>query len=220
MKFETNLFKGRVNRRNFLIGQLISLFFSFLLVAFLILASIANSDIVLKVAILLFVLPDIALLIFSMSLLIRRLHDLGKSAWYLVLLFIPIVVWFFLLWLLLKKGQGNNKYGDKPSKNIKFPADIFNQNWTINSAKRKIMIIPLILFVLFLISGLFYLFLWKPGEIRKICRKEALSIEASGSLLKAMGVQPSKVSQNNKYRDCLVKNGMKPESLFVNLSSE
>lgn len=50
-----------------------------------------------------------------MSLHIRRLHDLNKSAWWITLLFIPIVSCFFIIYLLFFKGTiGSNHFGEDP----------------------------------------------------------------------------------------------------------
>ena len=50
----------------------------------------------------------------SLSVLVRRLHDVGKSGWFFLILFIPIVnLW--LLYLLCKDGDyGENSYGNNP----------------------------------------------------------------------------------------------------------
>lgn len=46
---------------------------------------------------------------------IRRLHDLDKSGWLLLLMFVPIVGFFFGWYLILVKGtNGNNRYGPDP----------------------------------------------------------------------------------------------------------
>lgn len=45
---------------------------------------------------------------------IRRLHDCSRSAWYFLLLLIPIIN-FYGLYLLCKKGtEGANSYGARP----------------------------------------------------------------------------------------------------------
>ena len=50
----------------------------------------------------------------SLSLLVRRLHDVGKSGWWSFIGFIPIVN-FWLLYLLCKDGDhGENSYGNNP----------------------------------------------------------------------------------------------------------
>lgn len=65
---------------------------------------------------------------------------------------------------------------------------------------------------LLLTTTFFYWFQWRPSSIRKNCEfaifsKEAVAYRGS----KAM-------QQNNKYRQCLIRNGLAPESLFVNVN--
>ena len=46
---------------------------------------------------------------------VRRLHDLDKSGWWMLLLIVPLVNLFFCLYLLFFKGtEGPNEYGDDP----------------------------------------------------------------------------------------------------------
>lgn len=46
---------------------------------------------------------------------VRRLHDLDKCGWWMLLLFVPLVNLFFCLYLLFFKGtEGPNEYGDDP----------------------------------------------------------------------------------------------------------
>ena len=50
----------------------------------------------------------------ALSVLVRRLHDVGKSGWWYFIVFIPIVN-FWLLYLLCKDGDnGENSYGNNP----------------------------------------------------------------------------------------------------------
>ena len=50
----------------------------------------------------------------SLSVLVRRLHDVGKSGWWYFIGLIPIVN-FWLLYLLCKDGDnGENSYGNNP----------------------------------------------------------------------------------------------------------
>ncbi len=50
----------------------------------------------------------------NISVYFRRLHDVGKSGWWLLIQFIPIVnLW--ILYLLFKDGDdGENSYGNNP----------------------------------------------------------------------------------------------------------
>lgn len=46
---------------------------------------------------------------------IRRLHDIGKSGWWYLLAFIPIVGLLVLLYFFVLDSQpGSNQYGDNP----------------------------------------------------------------------------------------------------------
>lgn len=57
----------------------------------------------------------VILLISSLMLSIRRLHDLNKTGWFVLLNFIPVVNFFWGLYLLFAKGTiGPNDYGPDP----------------------------------------------------------------------------------------------------------
>jgi uncharacterized membrane protein YhaH (DUF805 family) len=52
-------------------------------------------------------------LIYYLSLIVRRFHDLGKSGWYTLLYLVPVVNIITLIYLLGAKGEeGSNKYGE------------------------------------------------------------------------------------------------------------
>ncbi len=57
------------------------------------------------------------LIYLNVVLVVRRLHDLNKSGWMGLLLFIPVVQFFFMIYLLLASGTaGPNQYGpSRPS---------------------------------------------------------------------------------------------------------
>lgn len=58
----------------------------------------------------------IGLLIPSIAVAVRRLHDIGKSGFYYFLCFIPIVGAIILLILFLQPSQeGANQYGENPN---------------------------------------------------------------------------------------------------------
>ena len=57
----------------------------------------------------------LAVFIPSLAVLIRRLHDVGKSGWMYFICFIPIVGAIWILVLLVKDSdQGENEYGANP----------------------------------------------------------------------------------------------------------
>jgi hypothetical protein len=73
--------------------------------------------------------------------------------------------------------------------------------------KQKIVVISL---VILSFAFIFYYVQWRPSEIRKNCEFSIFSKETAAYR------GPIAARQNNKYRQCLVKNGLQPESLFVN----
>lgn len=51
----------------------------------------------------------------SLAVLVRRLHDVGKSGWMVLIVFIPLIGAIWLLVLLVMDGQaGENQYGPNP----------------------------------------------------------------------------------------------------------
>ena len=51
----------------------------------------------------------------GLGLVIRRLHDIGKSGWYIFIAFIPLVGIFILLYFLcLDSENQSNEYGESP----------------------------------------------------------------------------------------------------------
>jgi uncharacterized membrane protein YhaH (DUF805 family) len=53
------------------------------------------------------------MLVVSLSLIVRRLHDLNLSGWAALLYFIPLVGLVLILFLLFKPGHEPNKYGPR-----------------------------------------------------------------------------------------------------------
>jgi len=59
-------------------------------------------------------IASLAILVPSLAVTARRLHDTGKPTWYIVLGFIPIVS-LYLLYLLIQEGdKGPNEFGPDP----------------------------------------------------------------------------------------------------------
>lgn len=55
------------------------------------------------------------ILIPSLSVTVRRLHDIGRTGWWVLLSFIPILGWIVLfIFTLLDSEAGSNKYGSNP----------------------------------------------------------------------------------------------------------
>jgi len=57
----------------------------------------------------------LALFIPSLAVGVRRLHDIGKSSWWMLLALIPIIGWLVLfIFFVINSEWGSNKYGDNP----------------------------------------------------------------------------------------------------------
>ncbi|MDE7111916.1 MAG: DUF805 domain-containing protein [Muribaculaceae bacterium] len=58
---------------------------------------------------------NLALLLPNLGLNVRRLHDIGKSGWWLFLGLLPIVGWIILIvWLCKPSDMQDNQYGPVP----------------------------------------------------------------------------------------------------------
>lgn len=64
----------------------------------------------------------LALLIPGLAVGVRRLHDVGKSGWMLLIALIPLVgaIWLFVL-LCTDSQQGENKWGQSPKEEARLP---------------------------------------------------------------------------------------------------
>ena len=54
----------------------------------------------------------------ALAVSFRRLHDIGKSGWWNLLVFIPLVGWIILIvWCCRDSQAAENKYGANPKEN-------------------------------------------------------------------------------------------------------
>ena len=59
----------------------------------------------------------LGILLPSLGAYARRLHDLGKSAWFILIALIPVIGGLILLILCIPEGtNGPNQYGEPPAK--------------------------------------------------------------------------------------------------------
>lgn len=60
-------------------------------------------------------LVSLALLLPSLAVAARRLHDTGRSGWWLLLGLIPVIGFLVLVWFYIQPGEpGENAYGPPP----------------------------------------------------------------------------------------------------------
>ncbi len=61
----------------------------------------------------------LAVLLPSLAVLVRRLHDIGKSGWWIFITLIPLVGAIWLLVLMVTDSQpGDNQYGPNPKTSL------------------------------------------------------------------------------------------------------
>jgi uncharacterized membrane protein YhaH (DUF805 family) len=60
-------------------------------------------------------LGGLVLFLPSLAVAVRRLHDIGRSGWWFLLVLIPIIGWIVLIvWFCTDSERGANKYGPDP----------------------------------------------------------------------------------------------------------
>lgn len=65
----------------------------------------------------------IALFLPSLAVSVRRLHDLDKSGWWVLIILIPVIGFLILLFWACKRGtEGQNMYGSDPLWTALIPA--------------------------------------------------------------------------------------------------
>jgi uncharacterized membrane protein YhaH (DUF805 family) len=61
------------------------------------------------------IVVSLGLLVPGLTVWVRRLHDIDRSAWWVLLIFIPIIGWIALLVFACTEGtQGSNRFGEDP----------------------------------------------------------------------------------------------------------
>ena len=108
-----NDFKTRSSRSEYWWATLFSVLVS--LVSELVNVAIASnpSALTLTIAILVLILL-IFMMIASLALVVRRLHDIDKSGWWYLLIFTIIGIIPLIIWFCSKGTEGENRFGENP----------------------------------------------------------------------------------------------------------
>lgn len=85
----------------------------------------------------------LAFLIPSLAVCCRRLHDVGSSGWFMLIVLVPVVGW---IWLLVKlcsdSDPDSNEYGDNPKSSnqqmLKFSSPEVQENPLGNSSNNQV----------------------------------------------------------------------------------
>lgn len=99
-------FKGRARRKEYWMFGLFSILFS---IAAIIVDFIVGTYFVI------YMIYMLALMIPSLAVFVRRMHDVGKSGWWFFISLIPLIggIWLLVL-LCTDSNQGENNYGPSP----------------------------------------------------------------------------------------------------------
>jgi uncharacterized membrane protein YhaH (DUF805 family) len=113
-------FSGRARRSEYWYFRLATAVIFFALIAFAgLLAIVAGGALAFQIAMAIFFIYILLSVIPSLAVTVRRMHDLGKSGWNVLISFIPLVgpIWFLVL-LATEGEQGENYYGPDPKSTI------------------------------------------------------------------------------------------------------
>ena len=68
-------------------------------------------------------ITNLALLLPGLAVSARRLHDVGRSGWWLLLAVVPVIGWIILLiWTVTKGDAAPNRFGPPPQPTAGSPA--------------------------------------------------------------------------------------------------
>ena len=103
MKNKYATFSGRASRKEYWSFVLFSIIVS--IVVAIIDVSFSFNEVFVNIVSVIFFIP-------SISVTVRRLHDLNKSGWWYLIYFLPLLGALYMLYLMVKKTQpDDNQYG-------------------------------------------------------------------------------------------------------------
>ncbi|MFO3795686.1 MAG: DUF805 domain-containing protein [Anaerolineales bacterium] len=106
------VFNGRARRKEYWMFVLFNIIFSIVAVVLDNLLGTASKDLGYGV---IYSLYSLAVLLPGLAVTVRRLHDVGKSGWWIFISLVPIIGGIWLLVLLATDSQpGENEYGPNP----------------------------------------------------------------------------------------------------------
>ncbi|OXA81845.1 Uncharacterized membrane protein YhaH, DUF805 family [Flavobacterium aquidurense] len=122
-------FTGRARRSEYWYFRLATtvIFLLFIILGVVVYATTSNGPLAVGLACGLLVLYSLLTLIPSLSVSVRRMHDIGKSGWTILVSMIPLVGPIWILVLLFTEGDsGENYYGADPKSEVEEINEIGN----------------------------------------------------------------------------------------------
>jgi len=101
-------FSGRARRREYWGFQLV------LLLGYLVLLALVTMESLATIGSILIMVFGLGIIVPSLAVTVRRLHDVGKSGWWYLIGLVPLVGLVIFLFLLMPGTPGTNQYGPNP----------------------------------------------------------------------------------------------------------
>ncbi len=120
-------FSGRSRRKEYWMFALFNVLFVLgLAVVMAVLASIfGDTGIVFIIPVIILIIYFAVVFIPSLAVTVRRLHDTGKSGWFILLNLIPYVGGLIIfIFMVLDSEPGENKWGPNPTEDYVYDSDI------------------------------------------------------------------------------------------------
>ncbi len=112
-------FNGRARRKEYWMFVLFNILISMGLMLFVGIGAASESTTMVVIFYSLYALYSLAVLLPTIAVTVRRLHDINKSGAYFFIVFIPLIGGIWLLVLMATEGtQGENQYGPDPKSEI------------------------------------------------------------------------------------------------------
>lgn len=112
-------FEGRARRQEYWMFALVNIIIMLPLYIIGIVGEATGNNTLMMIGFGLYLLYALAVLLPSIAVAVRRLHDVGKSGWMYLLILIPIIGALYLLYLFVTEGDnGDNQYGPDPKANV------------------------------------------------------------------------------------------------------
>ena len=110
------IFKGRATRTEFWYFQLVNFLITFIIYGIiLILSSKGVNEKTLISLDILYLIYSLGTFLPQLGVMVRRLHDTGRSGWWYFIILIPIIgIIIFLIFLTQNSKRGSNEYGENP----------------------------------------------------------------------------------------------------------
>jgi len=109
-----SVFSGRARRKEYWMYTLFNIIASIALVIVSTILGSIDSSLALLGSLLLMVY-SLAVLVPSLAVVVRRLHDTGRSGWWILVSLVPFVGGIILIVFLVQDGTpGENEYGKNP----------------------------------------------------------------------------------------------------------